>query len=378
MKIRTALFLASIVVLLPRVYAQNIELKPYGFVKGDASFTSAGVLSFTSPGILAPQFATGVDTAMLGFTGQHTRLGFKGSTGDDIKVGGVIELDFFTNVMEANLRPRLRLGYVWMTTGNFELRIGQQWDLFSPNNPMTNNTNGNMWYGGNMGARRGQVQLSYKMPMEDVTPALQIALCEGAQDPMLFDNMSLLPMLQGRVSATFMKKYSIGAYFVNTTFAPKPDSSDFNYSSSGFGLDFSLPLHDLFNLHGEFNTGTNLFNSNMFTIAGAGMKDLDKKNPALWLNVHSKVTDMVNVVVGFGMDKNNTDEMYIKAGDVLNNTVIYGDVIFPFKGGFSLTLEALSITTEYKDGVVNIGGVPNRGDAKRSSLVLSLGGKLVF
>ncbi len=371
-------FCILLICLSTTLSAQKLNLTPYGFVKGDAIYATSGVLSFGKADIAAPQLATGVDTASVGFTGQHTRLGLKGSVGDDIKVGGLIEMDFFTNAMESNVRPRMRLGYAWMTTGNFELRIGQQWDLFSPNNPTTNNTNGNMWYGGNLGFRRGQLQLAYSMPLESITPKLQLALCEGAADPMMEDNVSGMPMLQGRLSVTFMKNYVIGAYFANTTFSPKPDSSDLDYSATGFGVDFTLPFDDMLTLSGEFSTGTNLINTNLFTIAGRGNKDVEHKTTAMWINAMSKLSDAVHVVVGFGMDQNNTDEESLKPGDVIGNTVIYGDLIFSIHGGFSLALEVLSINTEYQDGIVFYGSGGSAGDEKRSALVFNLSGKVTF
>jgi len=379
MKAGTTLLLCCIAFCLATpLSAQKLELTPYGFVKGDAIYVTSGVQSFGHTGIAAPQLATGIDTAALGFTAQHTRFGLKGSTGDDIKVGGLIELDFFTNLIETNLRPRMRLAYAWMSTGNFELRVGQQWDLFSPNNPTTNNTNGNLWFGGNMGFRRGQIQMAYSMPMDDFTPKLQLALCEGASDPMVADNWSGMPMLQGRLSATFMKNYVVGAYFANANFTPNPADSDMDYSTSGFGLDFKLPLHEMLELSGEFNTGTNLLNANLFTIASMGSKDIDRKSTAFWLNATSKVSDMLHVVVGFGMDNNDTDDEHVRSGHVLSNTVIYGNLIFPISGAFSLAFEAMSITTEYKDGIVLAAGPPNAGDEKRSSLIINLSGRVNF
>jgi hypothetical protein len=358
--------------------AQKLELTPYGFVKGEATYVSSGVLSFSKADIAAPQLATGVDTSSLGYTAQHTRLGLKGSVGDDIKVGGLIEMDFFTNAMESNVRPRMRLGYAWMSTGNFEIRLGQQWDLFSPNNPATNQTNANMWFGGNLGFRRGQIQLAYAMPMEDFTPKLQLALCEGAADPMIWDNWSGIPMLQGRLSATFMKKFVVGAYFANTTFSPIPDSSDLNYSTSGFGVDFTLPLDEKFTLWGEFSTGTNLLNSNLFSIAGMGNKEVERKSTAFWINAQSKLSDMLHIVAGLGMDQNNTDEKFLGSGDVISNMVVYGNLTFPFPGGFALIFEVMNITTEYKDGIVRYSGGRSAGEEKRSALVLNLSGRVTF
>ena len=40
--------------------------------------------------------------------------------------------------------------------------VGQTWDLISPLNPTSLNTNGNYWFGGNAGFRRPQFQVTRK------------------------------------------------------------------------------------------------------------------------------------------------------------------------------------------------------------------------
>ncbi len=380
MKSATRLLLPAISLLaaLP-LFAQKVEFKPYGFIKGDAIFAASGVLSFDSQILTAPQFAIGADTAAVGFTAQHTRLGIRGEAGDDIKAGGLVEVDFFRNSLETNLLPRMRLAYAWLATGGFELRVGQQWDLLSSNNPFTNNTNGNLWYAGNMGFRRGMIQAMYRIPGETFAPMFQFALCEGAQGATYTDNWAGIPMLQGRVSAVINKKFTIGAALLSASFAPFPDSSDLNFSTFGFGADFSLPFDDLFSIYGEFNTGANLKNASLFTIAGPGSKTLDSKNTAFWLNIQSKPHKRVHLTVGLGMDDNGTEESRLAPGAVLGNMVVYGNVLVPFDYGFSLALEAMHITTEYKDGIVTAGGTPiSGGDEKRSAMVFNLSGRLAF
>jgi hypothetical protein len=170
----------------------------------------------------------------------------------------------------------------------------------------------------------------------------------------------------------------VGAYFANTTFSPRPDSSDLNYSTSGFGVDFTLPLDEKFTLWGEFSTGTNLLNSNLFSIAGMGNKEVERKSTAFWINAQSKLSDMLHIVAGFGMDQNNTDEKFLGSGDVISNMVVYGNLTFPFPGGFALIFEVMNITTEYKDGIVHYSIGRSAGEEKRSALVLNLSGRVTF
>lgn len=362
-------FLSLIVLLsflITTAFAGGPELKPYGFVKGDMIYATKGVLSFGGANLSAPQLATGVDNAALGFTAQHTRFGLKGSVGEDIKVGGKIELDFYCGSFNTNMNPRLRLAYAWMAVNNFELRFGQQWDIFSPNNAKTNNTNGNMWYAGNLGFRRPQIQFIYKIAMEGLNPKMQLLIGESAKEAFGLgaDNNAVMPMIQGRLSAKLMDKHVVGVYFVYAKFSPDPDTSDYDYNASGFGLDFNLPFNEMFALKGEVNMGTNLNNCNLFNIAGNGDADLDAKSLGMWFNAIVKPSDKFHAVLGFGMDKNQTDNL--AAGKTEQNMVIYGDLIFPFEHGFSIAAELQSITTSIKDGDDN------------SALIFNVSGKVTF
>jgi len=112
-----------------------------------------------------------------------------------------------------------------------------------------------------------------------------------------------------------------------------------------------LPFHKYFSLLGEFNTGTNLNNANLFNIAGnqswtiigGDVVENDKKSMGLWFNATSNITEWLNIVVGYGCDK-NTSEVFA-TGNIARNRVVYGDLIFPIKHGFSFALEYQYITT---------------------------------
>lgn len=366
----------------------KVEVKPYGFLKGDMVYAAAGVYSWGNPAncyLSAPQLASGIKDAALGFTAQHTRFGLKINKEGDVKVGGTLELDFYSGAFDANGNPRIRQAFAYASKGNFEARFGQQWDLFSPVNASTNNTNGNMWYAGNRGFRRAQIQLIYKLPFESVTPMIQLSAGEGTKEAagLGWDNLSASPMLQGRLSAKIKDKYTVGVYFANASFAPPRDplatlfNKDYDkFTASGFGADISLNIHKYFSLTGEVNIGTNLNNANLFNIAGnwgyaadttGGIWKVtytDKKSMGLWFNATSKITDHFHLVVGYGMDQNQTDNLAV--GAVESNTVIYGNLIFPIQNGFSIALEAQNITTAIK------------GVGDNTAMVIMLAGKIAF
>lgn len=371
MKIIFTLFIITAVSM--SLFAQGLELKPYGFLKGDAVYSSKGVLSFGNPNLSAPSEASGVDAAALGFTAKHSRVGLKGTYGEDIKVGGVVEIDFFsTNGFDTNVNPRLRLAYASLAIENWDFKIGQQWDIFSPLNPNTVNTNANLWNSGNLGFRRGQILIGYKIPAKDFESLLQLSLGEAAKETgsgLGDDNKSVMPMIQGRASAKFLEDKTVGIYFVFAKFSPYPDSADYDYNTNGFGADFTLPFHKYFNLHGEINTGTNLNNSNFFSVAGNGSKDDERKILGFWANITSNISDHFQLVLGGGMEDNQSDN--IADGNVKQNFVIYGDLVFPIAYGFSLSLELGNISTTYQE-------MEGNGDVTHSALYGFLSGKVVF
>jgi hypothetical protein len=354
------------------------EGKIYGFLQGNMIYVTNSVYSWGNTAnnyLSSPQFATN-DTAgypALGFTAQHSRFGFDISKGTKVKVGGKLEIDFYGGPHDANVKPRIRLGYASLVVKGFEVRIGQQWDLFSPNNPTTNNTNGNMWYAGNLGFRRAQIQLIYKITNDKFAPMIQLSAGEATKEEASLgsDNKSGIPMFQGRLSAKIQKKYEMGVYFVNASYRPDVDTTKYDFTSSGFGIDITLPFHKYLEIKGEFNSGTNLNNANLFSASGSGIhsfgKDIDQKNLGIWFNLTSKISDHFQIVLGYGIDQNKTSkEKLSKMVSVESNTVIYGDLIFPIINGFSLALEGQSIATKIYGGETN------------SAFVINFAGKITF
>lgn len=375
---------------------KKLQLTPYGFIKGDMFYATDGVYSWGNPNlnfITSPQFASGVEESAISFTAQHTRLGLKGVTGEKVKVGGLVEVDFYSGASDANLKPRLRLGYASIAKDGFEARFGQQWDLFSPNNANTVNTNGNMWFAGNMGFRRAQIQLSYTTTTDFVDPMIQVSFGEGAREEggLGKDNLSGSPMIQARLSGKFDKKYVVGVSFATAAFKELKGSTvgtnvlaeDFTFNTTGIGLDFNLPFDKYFSLLGEFNTGTNLNNGNLFSAAGnhyytlteAGKPtEYDRKSTGFWLNATSNVTDWMTVVIGYGMDNNSSDDF--KTGAIEKNSMLYGDLIFPLKHGFSVALEVQNLATTVVTGVDASNKITTSQDNKAT--VIGLSGRVTF
>jgi hypothetical protein len=342
--------------------ADKPKLEPYGFVKGDMYYTIGGVSSWGQPALTAASQATGLDTNAIGFTAQHTRFGLKGSgAAGDITMGGQIELDFFVIASNFNAKPRMRLAYAWCKPlKGLEIRAGQQWDLFSPLNPTTNNTNANLWYDGNYGFRRPQLTLQYGFDLGVVKPIIQVSAGENTREDDLAisqatdstrkvtvgtwlgaDNLSGIPLTQGRLAAGFLKGMEAGVAVVYGAYGKSRD-----FMTLGISIDANLPIHNLFALKFEFGNGTNLNNANLFTIGGSGSDATSIKTTGYWIEATSKPLQYLNLVAGFGQEMVNTS---VAAGKPESNMTFYGDLIFPIGEFFSLALEYQMLRTKIQD-----------------------------
>ncbi len=357
------------------------KLEPYGFIKGDMYFTIGGVSSWGTPALTSASSATGLDTNAVGFTAQHTRLGLKGSGSlGGITMGGLIEIDFFVIAANANAKPRMRLAYAWCDPfKGFEIRAGQQWDLFSPLNPTTNNTNANLWYNGNYGFRRPQLTLQYGLDLGAIKPMIQVSGGETTREDDLkvnqaadtskkvtvgtwlgTDNLSKMPLVQGRLSASFLKGMEIG---VATAYGAYGSARD--YTTFGFSADVKLPFHALFELQGEFATGWNLNEANLFTSAKSTATDTVFTN-GFWVQAMSKPLSFFNIVAGFGGEFVTSD--VVRDGrNIKRNLTFYGDLIFPIGSFFSLSVEYQFLQT-------TIAGKDNANMAH----VIDIAGKVIF
>lgn len=372
-KLAVVIFIAS---LLSVSYAEKPKFEPFGFVKGDMYYTIGQVKSWNTYSLTSASIATGVDSNAIGLTAQHTRFGLKGSakTGD-ITLGGLIELDFFVIAANANAKPRMRLAYAWCDPiKGLEIRAGQQWDLFSPLNPTTNNTNANLWYDGNYGFRRPQMTLQYTMDLGSVNPVVQVSAGEATREDDLFfdttgqgsigswigaDNKAGIPLAQGRFALKFLKTMEVGFAGVYGAYG-----ADRAIKTTGISFDANLPIHQLFALKAEYAMGVNLNNANLFTVGGSGTSTSDIKNNGFWVEATTKPIGYFNAVLGFG------DEMVSSAlatGKIESNMTGYADLIFPIG-------EAFSLSAEYQLLVTKLKGI----DDANMAHVIDIAGKVVF
>ena len=238
---------------------------------------------------------------------------------------------------------------------------------------------------------------------EKLFPMIQATFGEAAKEDYIkgphlgTDNQAVSPMIQTRLSAKYEAKekvfYELGFSYVMAGYTERKGvieatgtdtlKSNLDLKTSGICVDFSLPFHKYFSLLGEFNSGTNLNNANLFNVAGnyswkiddstKVVSSTDKLSTGFWFNATSKISDHFQIVIGYGMDKNNTEKMSVGAE---GNTTIYADLVFPIKRGFSVALEFQNIKTTVATKVDANSKVTDRKDYSAS--IINLSAKVVF
>lgn len=138
----------------------NYKLSIYGFAKLDATYQSDRTNS-----LVAPRFATAGNDSATDLTAMHSRFGLKWkgpALENGYQAGAVLEFDLFDPTSSNQMEVRDRLVAFTLSRGASSWLVGQHWDVFSPLNPTTLMTNGNLWNTGNLGFRCTQVRYSRK------------------------------------------------------------------------------------------------------------------------------------------------------------------------------------------------------------------------
>jgi hypothetical protein len=225
---------------------QNQDLNFYGFVKLDATYQSDGTNS-----LVAPRFATGGDESAMNLTAMHSRFGLKWN-GPDLKngyrTGAVLEFDLFDPTSNNQMQFRDRLAAFTLTREETVWLFGQHWDVFSPLNPTTLMTNGNLWNTGNLGFRRAQVRWSGKASKSGLEWAASV------NDPSTGDTApsSESPILQGRLGFD-LRQADIG---VSGALGDDESTGD-KETVAGLSVDWVVPVKTL-SIKGEAAFGENL------------------------------------------------------------------------------------------------------------------------
>ena len=142
----------------------------YGIIKPEI-IVAKGAETFGRAILVAPTAASNpiadpnYEHAALSFQIQQTRFGIK--IGEGGPLSGRLEIDFVDSTFSLSspiqaARPRLRLAYATYKPGpQHTIMVGQNWDIFSPVNPLTMNMVGASFQAGNSAFLRPQVAYTY-------------------------------------------------------------------------------------------------------------------------------------------------------------------------------------------------------------------------
>jgi hypothetical protein len=153
----------------------RVPIRLTGFLKGDMLWNNSRLDSTSAPRLAAPG-GMGSDDQFTG-TVQHSRIAaILGPVPvENSTIGGTVEMDLF-NLSDSgdanynNNQLRVRQLFMNIDHGDWTVLAGQTWDLISPLNPTTLNTNGNYWFGGNGGFRRPQLQVTRRIGWGEGAP----------------------------------------------------------------------------------------------------------------------------------------------------------------------------------------------------------------
>ena len=243
-----------------------------GFIKADAFWTNGRVNSRDTP-----QFATADPDSDEQFdaTVQFTRLVLDWDGPEilyDGKVDAKIEVDLrslsgddFAGRFN-NSRIATRQLYVNLTFDTWSVLAGQTWDVFSPLNVDTLNTEGNLWFGGNAGFRRPQLRLEKWFDVTDeqrFSALFSVNANIGIPDPMGNEfntgNDSGKPVLMGavRYSLPFLTDSDTTIGVSGLIGEEEVDGLDGGIDQIAYGADLTLPITEQISFKAEWQHGEN-------------------------------------------------------------------------------------------------------------------------
>ncbi len=339
-----------------------------------------------------------------------TRLGLK-FAGTKIEMlnadlGGKLEIDFYGGDVTKKdwaAVPRFRLAYLSLDWGFMEIVAGQAWDFFSPMIPRID-YNGGSWAIGNVGGRRPQLQLKFK-PKVGESSVFHVDLgigrpgtVDGADYDMIDANKdgvissseigngkndgedSGIPQFSWHVGfesplwtnkpfkvgvGGHLEHYKVRSHLWDST-ANAYNKRDWLMRGYSICAELSVPLLDWWAINGEFFYGENLK-----SIWGGIYQDINKqsltgekpeavKGLGFWAETTIQPWDVWALTVGFQMDKPDEDTLpdgsnyKLMEATRYKNQNIYVNSQFYFGSGFSVGVQYMYMTTDYKyaDSVV--------------------------
>jgi hypothetical protein len=342
-------------------------LKPYGYVKLDASYDTTRVQIGDYALYVLPQI-NGERDNEFNMTARETRLGLElmGPDTEDWKTTGKIETDFYGPSGTANsANLRMRLGYLDLAhSSGLSVRAGQDWETFVTVIPRMLNL-ALLNDSGQLGIRRPQVRLSQEVPMGSSKFTAKVAAARpigedldggGADDgadsgvPAFQYNALLETPLMTTKASKFSFSGVIGRDTLDTTVSNKIATADEqNYNVWAVIGSALLPVHQKVALQGTLWTGANL--DTYYGGIGQGI-NMTKQTAigakGFWVQIMTDPLENLNWNLGYGLDDPNDDDL--NKGNRARNNTIFTSLFYKITTAVTVAIEYSNITTAYLQG----------------------------
>ncbi|MCH9812442.1 MAG: porin [Epsilonproteobacteria bacterium] len=348
-----ALAVASTVVV-----ADDIKLKPYGFLRVDAIGHSAEFNNNQAPILVQKQPAgREVDTGLT-IHPRLTRLGVDISKELDAEssLNGRVEVDFQNGGSESRELLRLRHAYIEYQKDNYSILAGQTWQTVSRMYP-TVNADTLMWGTGNTGDRSPQIRFAYHLPVAsegklDFEVALQqIGTVENKGQAKT--NFGSQPAYQGRVAFGMPiwteqpMHIALGYHTATETIAEK-GFGEKEFDQTGIFAELELPITSYLSLRGEYFSGKNISDLRGGILLGLNpITDEEVDTTGYWIESSIKATDAIHVSLGYSQD--DPDDEQVVAGYPSLNEATWATVHYKALEDLTFGMEMIRWATEYKN-----------------------------
>ena len=369
---RTALFLMLLGLLGPATLYGAVEVKPYGFILGNATYNTDAL---TDIPVLAPAEDTGEGNFLI--TSRQTRLGLKMKSDAQYSPSGMLEIDFFglrgsgSNGGATQSAPRLRRAFVKIALSpKFDLLAGQEWVVFSPLNPtsLMHCSLPGMMASGNLWARLPQITGTIK-PSDAVKIDIGIArpLAGDATmtpveqaDVLGRGERSGIPWVQGRIGYIGKGETKIaagaGGFFGQLDCGEDVNKDTVTGTALGLAGDIEVQAKKV-TLSAEAFYGQNL--KTFFSNAGFKTKTVTQgdvvfpeevneiKSMGGWGEIKYAATEKFDVAASAGIE--SLDDEFLADGDVKQNLTVMGAGICKAVPDVKIGLELGYISTSRID-----------------------------
>ncbi|MFH1279250.1 MAG: hypothetical protein ABIK65_12830 [Candidatus Eisenbacteria bacterium] len=375
---KTVLLVATACLLFPVLARGDVEVKPYGFVLVNSSYSTDAM---TDIPVLAPKEDTGNPNFLI--TPRQTRFGLKMKSDADYTPSGVIELDFWglrgsgSNGGPTQSAPRLRRAFLELHFGRVALLAGQEWIVFSPLSPtsLMHTSLPGMMSSGNLWARLPQLRGTFK-PIADDKNEFKIELAltrpfggDGTMTPVsqgdviASGELSRVPGVQGRFGYTMTGSMTLsigaGGHFVREKFGVDPQGDDVIGTAYAVGGDLMVSAAKVA-VSGEVFYGQNiktLFSNATYVLdetviidqggieTGRELNDVNEiKAFGGWGEIKVLPSEKWEAAVSVGIE--SVDDEFLSNGAVKTNLTAMGTVINKAVKGVKIGLEGGYIKTE--------------------------------